>query len=139
MRTLQSHASLPPLHRESLKARLQAGLRATDHLHFELAERIFEELLKEQPQWVGAWIRLAHALHGQGRLTEAEEALRTALDLDARSQVAHRRLGELLWREFGEEENGREHLDTAHRLDPKSEAGRQAAELLKDLDQRATA
>lgn len=109
---------------------MEEGLTAQTQRHFAAAAQIFGQLVEQRPDWVRAWIELGHALHGQGKLLEAEEALRTALDLDPRRQEVHLRLGELLGRELGALDDAREHLDTAHRLDPHTHAGARAAALL---------
>ena len=60
-----------------------------------------------------AWVVLAHALQGQGRYPEAEEAYGRALSRNPRFATAHRGLADLIWMSTGDLSRALAPLDAA--------------------------
>ncbi|HIJ37737.1 MAG TPA: glycosyltransferase family protein [Rhodospirillaceae bacterium] len=63
---------------------------------FDGAIEIYESLVKEQPDFLSAWINLGMSLKGAGHLTRAEAAYRRALELAPDDGLVHFNLASLL-------------------------------------------
>jgi len=96
----------------------------------------YREGLELAPANHQARVRLAHLLRNAGDRNEAIVVLKTGVDSYADSALLHVRLGELM--EANENPaSARKHYDRAAKLEPKSQAGIDAAANLADLESRS--
>jgi tetratricopeptide (TPR) repeat protein len=72
-------------------ARFNEGVAAQERGDWEAAARLFREVVSKEPSIVEGWSGLGNALLRQGKLPEADRALRKALSLDPNYPAAHER------------------------------------------------
>ena len=85
--------------------------------HWEEAERLYREALKEDPEEVDTWVNLGIVLLKQGRIDEAVELLESAVAADPDAIAARYHLAENHLR-HGHPERAVEHLEKALAREP---------------------
>lgn len=78
-----------------IEAHLGVGRSYLQERNFARAGSTYEEILHDNPASVGAWEGLAEAHLGNGRLQEAEQAARSAVERAPRSHTGHLVLGQV--------------------------------------------
>jgi len=67
---------------------------------FEQAERLYEQILRIDPQQASVWHHLGLVVHRSGRLDQASECISRAVSLDASNAIFHGDLG-TIWHQLG--------------------------------------